>query len=881
MSDSEGTTAAARRGPVSRATIQNLQSQLDALRLLIGAPQPGAATNLHIPPYGSEPPNYGSFQEFAERFVLVARACQWPAMQRACILPTYLEGRALDCYRELPKAIQADFDTLVSELEEKLQLPGIEKQSAMKMKYRRMKPKESLESYASDIKKLARRAYPRMDEETRDSVALDHFLFGLTPDLQDKLIDRDFNSLEECLTVAQRIVMKRQLMEEEENQAGKQVKTLQLQVEELTDLVKAQSERRPRSAEFSYRQTGRPSGSNFSRERNFRSRRSEPHWRNDHRRPQENNSESYHSPRGPPSYHRTAERPLWDPRPAAVWAANGKQRCHSCGRLGHLSRDCYSNRARDRPDQNRRNQNESFRPENRGAASRENSSPFFAPSRERPARVMFHECFEQQESEAIEEHENRNMPAWEEEALKQLVASITLIEKAREMESPLPGFGDPNADSLTMSIIRRFGGGSDTDEYDGDTEDEGEKKSGLTLPKRDSSSEGIHPSHVTFASEEDSEELSEGQLFPLTDCQEKAILRHESAAQERAVIAAKTEPRVLCWAAQDEILMPEIGHQLPLADRAKLIALPLPVAQSDLAIAVAVSAQSIIAVKGKQEDSNPSGGRQKSVIPPPLSPKLRINERRRGSEGSVGKGHSVQLLSPSVTSHGMRESQKVHIANGEMRITGTQAKVRGREKFERSRSASPRIAFPWILLTILCVIYPLVPNVEATQPMICQDRAGGSVLRIGNPPTCAHKTSIEGKPRNRTLRLYKQNLLQYQSPGFHCVIKQTTIWKLIYFFRNERMQKQKTRFLEVSETECRKMWEDKKCKFGKLEPVGDGYATKNPDNSAFRWCCRWFRYEISQCFASPATIYKRTAIWRWKATQETPHIATTAVEPAC
>ena len=105
--------------PASAADLAAIQREIDALKSAVG-------TQLHLPSSSGaalQIPNFTgernssrdvTFDEFIERFRLVARAMGWTEKQRVALLPTYLSSYALELYRELTPAVQNDFKLLVN-----------------------------------------------------------------------------------------------------------------------------------------------------------------------------------------------------------------------------------------------------------------------------------------------------------------------------------------------------------------------------------------------------------------------------------------------------------------------------------------------------------------------------------------------------------------------------------------------------------------------------------------------------------------------------------------------------------------------------------------------------------------------------------------------
>ena len=89
--------------------LDDIDEKLRKMNSLLTCPETPAAMN--IPVFNGETYKV-SFTEFIEKFQLVARARKWTDEQRALWLPGYLQGYALEVYRQFSDAVQADFHAL-------------------------------------------------------------------------------------------------------------------------------------------------------------------------------------------------------------------------------------------------------------------------------------------------------------------------------------------------------------------------------------------------------------------------------------------------------------------------------------------------------------------------------------------------------------------------------------------------------------------------------------------------------------------------------------------------------------------------------------------------------------------------------------------------
>ena len=94
-----------------------------------------------------------SFTEFIDKFQLVAQARKWSSEQRALWLPGYLQGYALEVYRQFSNTIKADFHALIDALETKFNIPDGAQYAALEMRSRTLEPGEGITEFAAELRK--------------------------------------------------------------------------------------------------------------------------------------------------------------------------------------------------------------------------------------------------------------------------------------------------------------------------------------------------------------------------------------------------------------------------------------------------------------------------------------------------------------------------------------------------------------------------------------------------------------------------------------------------------------------------------------------------------------------------------------------------------
>ena len=152
-----------------------------------------------------------TIKEFLDRFTLVARACHLSDAEKARQLPLFLTGTALDYYATLDRETQKNFKRLGIQLTHEFTDTQQQHLAAAQLRYRRMRPNETVQQYAAAMMRLARAAFPQIDQTTIESFLCNEFIFGLPEDLVGPLLDRDPQTIKEAAEMAQRILTRRQL----------------------------------------------------------------------------------------------------------------------------------------------------------------------------------------------------------------------------------------------------------------------------------------------------------------------------------------------------------------------------------------------------------------------------------------------------------------------------------------------------------------------------------------------------------------------------------------------------------------------------------------------------------------------------------------------
>ena len=144
-----------------------------------------------------------TFEEWLERFELMATTLSWSSQTRLVNLITRLHGQAYSFFRSCTVEQRTNYYLLVAELRKRftpVRLPAI--QSSL-FHDRKQDISESVDYYAQELRTLFHRAYPSVYQGTKEAdtlgqtVLVNQFVAGLLPEIKSKIVgcEGDFNRL--------------------------------------------------------------------------------------------------------------------------------------------------------------------------------------------------------------------------------------------------------------------------------------------------------------------------------------------------------------------------------------------------------------------------------------------------------------------------------------------------------------------------------------------------------------------------------------------------------------------------------------------------------------------------------------------------------------
>lgn len=143
------------------------------------------------------------WEDFLSLFETAAVIHGWTPAAKAAMLSLSLRGDALAVLQTVPMADRQNIDELLRRLEMRFGHRHMEQLYRSQLKNRIQKANESLQEFETDIARLVRNAYPSVEDDVYESLAVEKFLDGLRePETQQAIKLARPQTLSEALTQA-------------------------------------------------------------------------------------------------------------------------------------------------------------------------------------------------------------------------------------------------------------------------------------------------------------------------------------------------------------------------------------------------------------------------------------------------------------------------------------------------------------------------------------------------------------------------------------------------------------------------------------------------------------------------------------------------------
>lgn len=151
---------------------------------------------------------YGNLDEdidsWLKNFARIAIANEWDYEKKSITLPAFLRDRAAEFYESLDEDTREDFSTLCEALKKRFMPKELQSLYYSNLFQARQQNSQNVEDFASEINKLATRAYSDMKRDQKDVLIKEHFIQGLKPDIKRFVMLSNPSTFEEAFRSAKR-----------------------------------------------------------------------------------------------------------------------------------------------------------------------------------------------------------------------------------------------------------------------------------------------------------------------------------------------------------------------------------------------------------------------------------------------------------------------------------------------------------------------------------------------------------------------------------------------------------------------------------------------------------------------------------------------------
>lgn len=113
------------------------------------------------------------------------------------------------------------------------------------------------------------------------------------------------------------------------------------------------------------------------------------------------------------------------------------------------------------------------------------------------------------------------------------------------------------------------------------------------------------------------------------------------------------------------------------------------------------------------------------------------------------------------------------------------------------------------------------------------------------------------KPQNMSLRLHKNNVLEWKTPAIHCQKIQNRASTLVSFFTDSKIVNKSSSIIPVTSEECREMSRRHTCSAGQLTGSRGIYTTKKKLKYEYKYCCSYEHFAVGNCVLTESNVFKR------------------------
>lgn len=144
------------------------------------------------------------WESYFSHFTNCADLGRWSDEEKALTLASCLQGPARTFYLGLTDQERRIFRTLVHKLYDRFGSKRQQTKYVAKLETRKREPGETLASFGDDLRVIAKRAYPDLDNNAQESLGLHQFYKAISPEMKCRCLDRDCRTIQQAVDVVER-----------------------------------------------------------------------------------------------------------------------------------------------------------------------------------------------------------------------------------------------------------------------------------------------------------------------------------------------------------------------------------------------------------------------------------------------------------------------------------------------------------------------------------------------------------------------------------------------------------------------------------------------------------------------------------------------------
>ena len=144
------------------------------------------------------------WEEYLSHFQLCSELGRWTEYDRMLALASSLRGPARTFYISLSEEEKVSYRSLVEQLGKRFGSTRQQNRWLSRLESRRRKTDETIASLGDDLRQMAQGAYPYLDTQAQELLALNQLYKSISLEMKCRCIDRNCNSIEQAVDIIER-----------------------------------------------------------------------------------------------------------------------------------------------------------------------------------------------------------------------------------------------------------------------------------------------------------------------------------------------------------------------------------------------------------------------------------------------------------------------------------------------------------------------------------------------------------------------------------------------------------------------------------------------------------------------------------------------------